>query len=96
MRQLGTPWQFETNVLYDMPDRKMRARTEILRIRDYGAGGRDSHKRIPDSGVDEDGCGPNALSKEEQPASPRPCIAAEATTAQAHCPGRRGELWILD
>ena len=41
MRQLGTPWQFETNVLYDMPDRKMRARTEILRIRDYGAGGRD-------------------------------------------------------
>jgi adenylate cyclase class IV len=38
---VGTPWQFETNVLYDMPDRKMRARTEILRIRDYGAGGRD-------------------------------------------------------
>jgi hypothetical protein len=96
MRQLGTPWQFETNVLYDMPDRKMRGRA-LKSCASATMGPVDvTHKRIPNSGVDEDRCGPNALSKEEQPASPRPCIAAEATTAQAHCPGRRGELWILD
>jgi len=30
---LDTPRTFESNVLYDTPDRQMRARTEILRIR---------------------------------------------------------------
>ena len=32
---LHTPRAFESNVLYDTPDRRMRARTEILRIRNY-------------------------------------------------------------
>ena len=32
---LQTPRTFESNVLYDTPDRQMRARTEILRIRSY-------------------------------------------------------------
>ena len=30
-----TPRSFESNVLYDTPDRRLRARTEILRIRNY-------------------------------------------------------------
>ncbi|MDE3162579.1 MAG: CYTH domain-containing protein, partial [Acidobacteriota bacterium] len=44
---------FETNVLYDTPDRAMRARTEILRIREYAGRWTVTHKRIPDSGVGE-------------------------------------------
>ncbi|MGA8730790.1 MAG: class IV adenylate cyclase [Terracidiphilus sp.] len=52
--QLETPRQFESNVLFDTPDRQMRARTEILRIRNYGGRWRVTHKRVPDSGVGED------------------------------------------
>ena len=49
-----TPREFESNVLYDTPDRAMRARTEILRIRNYAGRRTVTHKRIPDSGVGED------------------------------------------
>lgn len=52
--RLETPRQFESNVLFDTPDRKMRAHTEILRIRSYGGRWTVTHKRIPDSGVGED------------------------------------------
>jgi adenylate cyclase, class 2 len=52
--RLGTPREFESNVLYDTPDRAMRARTEILRIRHYAGRWTVTHKRIPDSGVGED------------------------------------------
>jgi adenylate cyclase, class 2 len=51
---LRTPRAFESNVLYDTPDRKMRARTEILRIRNYGGRWILTHKRIPNDGVGED------------------------------------------
>ena len=51
---LDTPRAFETNVLYDTPDRKMRARTEILRIRKYAGKCTLTHKRLPDSGPGED------------------------------------------
>ncbi len=51
---LDTPRTFEANVLYDTPDRKMRARTEILRIRSYGGKCTLTHKRLPDSGPGED------------------------------------------
>ena len=51
---LDTPRTFESNVLYDTPDRKMRARTEILRIRSYGGKFTLTHKRIPDTGPGED------------------------------------------
>jgi adenylate cyclase class 2 len=51
---LETPRTFETNVLYDTPDRKMRARTEILRIRSYGGKTTLTHKRLPDNGPGED------------------------------------------
>jgi len=49
-----TPRTFESNVLFDTPDRKMRARTEILRIRNYGGRWVITHKRLPDAGPGED------------------------------------------
>jgi adenylate cyclase, class 2 len=51
---LHTPRTFESNVLYDTPDRRMRARTEILRIRNYNGRWIVTHKRPPDNhpGVD--------------------------------------------
>lgn len=51
---LQTPRAFESNVLYDTPDRKMRARTEILRLRGYAGNWVVTHKRLPDSGPGED------------------------------------------
>ena len=52
--RLDTPRAFESNVLYDTPDRKMRARTEILRIRNYAGRWTVTHKRLPDVGPGED------------------------------------------
>jgi len=49
-----TPRTFESNVLFDTADRKMRARTEILRIRQYGQRWVITHKRLPDAGPGED------------------------------------------
>lgn len=49
-----TPRTFESNVLYDTPDRQLRARTEILRIRCYGGRWVLTHKRLPRSGPGED------------------------------------------
>jgi adenylate cyclase class 2 len=51
---LETPRTFESNVLYDTPDRKLRARTEIVRIRSYGGKWTLTHKRLPDEGPGED------------------------------------------
>jgi adenylate cyclase class 2 len=51
---LDTPRTFECNVLYDTPDRQMRAKTEILRIRNYGDKCTLTHKRLPDEGPGED------------------------------------------
>jgi adenylate cyclase class 2 len=51
---LQTPRSFESNTLYDTPDRRMRARTEILRIRDYAGRCLLTHKRLPDVGPGED------------------------------------------
>ena len=52
--RLITPRSFESNVLYDTPDRQMRARTEILRIRSYAGRWTVTHKRLPDNGPGED------------------------------------------
>ncbi len=52
--RVRTPRSFESNVLYDTPDRSMRARTEILRIRNYAGRWVLTHKRLPDSGPGED------------------------------------------
>ena len=42
-----TPRAFESNVLYDTPDRQMRARPELLRIRAYDGRWVVTHKRLP-------------------------------------------------
>jgi adenylate cyclase class 2 len=52
--RLITPREFEINVLYDTPNRTMRARTEILRLRQYCGRWIVTHKRLPDSGTGED------------------------------------------
>ncbi|WP_420237382.1 class IV adenylate cyclase [Telmatobacter bradus] len=52
--QLVTPRAFESNVLYDTPDRNLRAHTEILRIRSYAGRWTVTHKRLPDVGPGED------------------------------------------
>jgi adenylate cyclase class 2 len=49
--RLETPRSFESNVLYDTPDRQMRARTEILRIRSYAGRWTLTHKRLSGAGV---------------------------------------------
>jgi adenylate cyclase class 2 len=58
LRQAGfrqqTPRTFESNVLYDTQDRRMRARTEILRLRSYAGRWIVTHKRLPDVGPGED------------------------------------------
>jgi adenylate cyclase class 2 len=52
--QVQTPRSFESNVLYDTPDRRLRAKTEILRIRQYAGHTLLTHKRLPDAGPGED------------------------------------------
>jgi adenylate cyclase class 2 len=52
--RLQTPRSFESNVLYDTPDRQLRARTEILRIRSYAGRWTLTLKRLPLSGPAED------------------------------------------
>jgi adenylate cyclase, class 2 len=45
---LDTPRTFEHNTLYDTPNRDLRARKQILRIRQYGGLCTVTHKRLPD------------------------------------------------
>jgi adenylate cyclase, class 2 len=52
--KLVTPRSFESNVLYDTADRRLRARTEILRIRSYAGKWTLTHKRLPEDGPGED------------------------------------------
>ena len=49
-----TTRSFESNTLYDTPERRMRSRTEILRIRSYAGRIVLTHKRLPESGPAED------------------------------------------
>jgi adenylate cyclase class 2 len=45
---LSTPRTYEHNTLYDTPNRDLRARREVLRIRQYGGLCTVTHKRQPD------------------------------------------------
>jgi adenylate cyclase class 2 len=45
---LDTPRTFEHNTLYDTPNRDLRVRRQILRIRQYGSLCTITHKRQPD------------------------------------------------
>jgi adenylate cyclase class 2 len=46
--RLDTPRTFESNTLFDTPDRALKARGEILRVREYGGRHIVTHKRHPD------------------------------------------------
>jgi adenylate cyclase class 2 len=46
--RLDTPRTFESNVLYDTPDRSLRLRGELLRVRHYGLRATVTHKRHPE------------------------------------------------
>jgi adenylate cyclase class 2 len=52
--EVQTPRSFESNVLYDTADRRLRAKTEIVRIRHYAGHTVLTHKRLPDVGPGED------------------------------------------
>ena len=52
--RLDTPRSFESNTLYDTPDRQLRAKHELVRIRNYAGHWLLTHKRVPDSGIGED------------------------------------------
>jgi adenylate cyclase class 2 len=45
---LATPRTYEHNTLYDTPNRDLRGRREVLRIRQYGSLCTVTHKRLPD------------------------------------------------
>jgi adenylate cyclase class 2 len=49
-----TSRSFESNTLYDTPDRSLRLKRELVRIRNYNGRWLLTHKRIPDSGIGED------------------------------------------
>ena len=49
---LETPRTFEHNTLYDTPDRRLRARHELLRLRHYGDRCILTHKRTPENADD--------------------------------------------
>lgn len=46
---LETPRTFEQNTLYDTPNRDLKARGEILRVREYGGHHIVTHKRHPEN-----------------------------------------------
>jgi adenylate cyclase, class 2 len=48
--RLETPRTFEHNTLFDTPARDLRAKRQILRLREYGGIHTLTHKRIDDSG----------------------------------------------
>lgn len=52
--QLVTPSTFERNTLYDTADRSLRARRQILRVRQYGEKWVVTHKRTPDDSNDQE------------------------------------------
>ena len=49
---LTTPRTYEHNTLYDTPTRDLRAKRQILRLREYGGIHTLTHKRIDDSNSD--------------------------------------------
>jgi adenylate cyclase class 2 len=51
---LDTPRTFESNTLFDTPGRDLRARRQLLRLRQYGVLWTITHKRQPDAGAPSD------------------------------------------
>jgi adenylate cyclase, class 2 len=51
--ELVTPRTLEQNTLYDTPDRSLRNKRQLLRLRRYGLRHVVTHKRVPDGTLDE-------------------------------------------
>ena len=49
-----TPSTFERNTLYDTAERSLRARHQILRVRQYGEHWIVTHKRMPDDALPQE------------------------------------------
>jgi adenylate cyclase class 2 len=47
--QLLTPRSFESNTLYDTPDRQLRGLRQVLRLREYAGRSLVTHKRVADN-----------------------------------------------
>lgn len=45
--RIETPRTFERNILYDTPDRRLRSRQSILRVRNYGGSWKITYKCLP-------------------------------------------------
>lgn len=50
--KLATPRTFEANTLYDTPERDLRVRRQVLRLRDYGGRSVVTHKRVASNDAD--------------------------------------------
>jgi adenylate cyclase class 2 len=50
--KLLTPRTFEANTLYDTPERDLRARRQVLRLRDYAGSSVVTHKRVASTDAD--------------------------------------------
>src|SRR5579875_2149140 len=48
--KMVTPRTFEANTLYDTPERDLRKRREVLRLRDYAGRSVVTHKRVAKEG----------------------------------------------
>lgn len=73
---IDTPRTFEHNTLYDTPSRDLRARTEILRIRQYGEIWTVTHKGLADPHNSPDGSRYKVRIETETTVSDGPTLAA--------------------
>jgi len=89
--QMQTPRAFESNVLYDTPDRQMRARTKILRIRSYAGRWTVTHKRLPDGGAPEEDRHKHRIETETEVADG--AVLAEIFTSLGLVAAFRYEKW---
>lgn len=87
---LETPRTFEQNTLYDTPGRDLKARGEILRVREYGGRHIVTHKRHPDS---EDAASMYKVRIETESVVADGAALAEIFTRLGHAPAFRYEKY---
>jgi len=88
--RLDTPRTFESNTLYDTPERKLKNNGELLRIREYGERHIVTHKRHPD---DEDTASPYKVRIETESEVSDGVALAEIFTRLGYAPAFRYEKW---
>ncbi len=88
--RLDTPRTFESNTLYDTPERKLKANGELLRVREYAGRHIVTHKRHPD---DEDVESPYKVRIETESEVSDGDALAEIFTRLGYEPAFRYEKW---